>query len=245
MRGGVVVSVARLCFSCIDHNTEGKRMRDENEHVKLNEAKWNRWASSLDGKGWRYEFLRKAQLGVISFLGICEDIHFLDIGCGTGWAVGQASERFAGKGVFYGVDLSDKMIAKAKENFDGRGNMRFVTADAELVPLESNFFDIIICTNSFHHYLHPDKALQEMHRLLRDGGQVYILDPTADNWITKLADKVMRLIEPQHVKMYGTQEFQSLFETAGLIYLRSNEVAPYQIVHIAKKQTEINGPILS
>jgi len=55
----------------------------------------------------------------------------------------------------------------------------------------------------------------------------------------------MRLIEPQHVKMYGTQEFQSLFETAGLIYLRSNEVAPYQIVHIAKKQTEINGPILS
>ncbi len=204
-------------------------MKTVARHQQLNEAKWDKWASTLDEKGWRRDFLRRAQSKIISLLEIKENVRFLDIGCGTGWAIGKAAELAGGKGEFYGVDLSAKMVEKAKENFSGKDNVagsamshfHFLQANAESIPLESNFFDIIICTNSFHHYLHPDKALKEMRRLLTPGGKVYILDPTADSWIAKAADKIFRLIEPEHVKMYSTKEFQQLFEQAGLKYSRS------------------------
>ncbi len=211
-------------------------MRSETAHLKANEQKWDKWSESLDGKGWKYEFLRRAQAAVISLLIVKEEIHLLDIGCGTGWALGNAAERFGDRGVFYGVDLSEKMIEKAKKNHKGRNNFHFVAANAESIPLESGFFDYIICTNSFHHYLNPDKALAEMRRLLVPGGRVYILDPTADAWFLKVIDKVVGFFESAHVRMYNTVEFQSMYQQAGLKYVRRAEVGSHQIVHIGEKK---------
>lgn len=212
-------------------------MKDETKHVQMNEAMWDKWAEddTLDNNGRNSRFLRAAQSKVISLLNIQPGVHFLDIGCGTGWAVGQAANLVNGKGLFYGVDLSPKMIEKAKSNFSGKDNFRFVQANSESIPLDSDFFDIIICTNSFHHYLHPDKALKEMYRLLKNGGKLFILDPTADTWIAKLADRVIKTFEPEHVKMYSTKEFQQLFEQAGLKYLTSKAINKYQGIHIGGK----------
>ncbi len=210
-------------------------MKKETEHLELNEAKWDKWASSMDSDGWRHDFLREAQSKVISLLNIQEGVHFLDIGCGTGWAVGEAAKLVDDKGLFYGVDLSSGMIEKAKSRFDGKDNFRFIQANVETIPLDGDFFDVIICTNSFHHYLHPDKALDEMHRLLKSGGKVYILDPTADTWMIKLADKVIKLAEPEHVKIYSTKEFQKLFQKAGLKYITSKATNRYQSIHIGEK----------
>ncbi len=157
-------------------------MKDETKHVQMNEAMWDKWAEAdtLDNNGLQSRFLRAAQSKVISLLNIQPNVHFLDIGCGTGWAVGQAANLVKGNGLFYGVDLSPKMIEKAKENFRGKDNFHFLQANSESIPLDDNFFDIIICTNSFHHYLHPDNALKEMRRLLKDGGKLYLLDPVAE-----------------------------------------------------------------
>src|SRR5512135_3513319 len=133
-------------------------MKDETEHTQRNEAKWNKWADSLDSQNWRNNYLRDAQRRLISLLDVREGIHFLDVGCGTGWAVGEVAKQAEDKGVFYGVDLSPTMIEKAKENFNGRENVRFLQANVESIPLDSASFDIIICTNSFHHYPRPDRA---------------------------------------------------------------------------------------
>jgi ubiquinone/menaquinone biosynthesis C-methylase UbiE len=212
-----------------------KKMKDAVKHVQINEAMWDKWASSLDQNSRRSRFLRKAQGKVIALLSVQEDVHFLDVGCGTGWAVGRVADLVNGKGLFYGVDLSSKMIEKAKTSFGGRDNFRFLQANSESIPLEDDFFDIIICTNSFHHYLNPDKALTEMYRLLRKGGKLFLLDPTADTWIAKLADAIIKSFEPEHVRMYSTKEFQELFEQAGLKYFASKAINRYQGIHIAEK----------
>ncbi len=210
-------------------------MKDEERHIQLNKEKWDKWAYSIDSKGWKYDYLRNAQSKLISLLDAKENIHFLDIGCGTGWAVGEAAKLVDYKGMFYGVDLSPKMIEKAKSNFRGKDNFHFIQANAESIPLNDDFFDIIICTNSFHHFLHPDKALHEMYRLLKKGGKIYILDPTADNWIVKIADKIIKLIESEHVKLYSTNEFQQLFENASLRYVTSQTIKMSSKVHIGEK----------
>ena len=53
------------------------------------------------------------------------------------------------------------MIIKAREVAKGMENVKFYKASSEDLPLEDNFFDNIICTFSFHHYGHPEKALSE------------------------------------------------------------------------------------
>ena len=154
-------------------------MKPEEKHRQINEANWNEWAASFDGSGWRNEFLRRGQIDVIQMLDLKPGVALLYIGCGTGYAIGQAVNVVNNKGTFYGVDLSPKMVEKARENFKGNENVHFVTASAVSIPLEDNSFDVIICNHSFHHYLNPAKAVQEMHRLLKPGRKVHILDPTA------------------------------------------------------------------
>ncbi len=214
------------------------KSKNESKHIQLNEAKWDKWASSLDGKGWRYDYLRNAQSGVISLLDVRENISFLDVGCGTGWAIGQVAKLVNNKGFFYGVDLSPKMIEKAEQNFKGNDNFHFIKANAESIPLDDDSFDIIICSNSFHHYLYPDKALKEIYRLLKYSGKSYILDPTADNFVFRIADKIIRVFEPGHVRLYSTKEFNKLIVNAGLKYISSEKIKGHQKVHIGQKQKE-------
>ena len=213
-------------------------MKSDLEHRQLNEAKWAGWAESLDKTGFRNSYLRRAQRELISLLEVKEDMSFLDVGCGTGWALGQIAVLAEGNGRFYGVDLSPEMIAKARENFEGLDSFHFVIASAEDMPLESDFFDVIICTNSFHHYFNPAKALREMRRLLRPGGKVYILDPTADRWLIRQADKLIRILEPAHVKMYSSREFRGLFGGAGLRYSETKAINWHEKIHVGERPSE-------
>ena len=190
----------------------------ESDHISSNRKKWDKWAESADGKGLLYDYLRKAQSNVISILDIKENNTFLDIGCGTGKAVGLAAKAAGYKGSFYGIDLSEAMIEKARTNFLQQENIHFIQCNAVSIPLNDNSFDFIICTNSFHHYLHPEKVMNEIFRLLKSGGKVFILDPAADSWIYKVADKIIKYVEPQHVKMYSSKEYEAFMTAEGLRY---------------------------
>ena len=146
-------------------------MKSELEHLLLNEKRWDKWAENYDKKSLLQDKLRQAQRSVIYILDVNENINFLDVGCGTGYAIGEAAKLVNGKGEFYGIDLSSKMIEKAKDNYRDKSNFHFIKANVESIPLNDNFFNIIICTYSFHHYLNPDKALKEIYRLLKKGGK--------------------------------------------------------------------------
>ena len=63
------------------------------------------------------------------------------------------------------------------------------------LPLESNYFDTIICTNSFHHYSKPETALSEAKRVLKLDGRIYILDVTADDFFIRWVDTRVRAKE--------------------------------------------------
>ena len=208
---------------------------DESKHLQINEARWDKWAETVDGKSLKYDYLRSAQLGVISLLNLKENVCMLDIGCGTGWALGQAANLIDGKGTFFGVDLSEKMIEKAKENFKGRENFHFIKANAEEIPLEDNQFDIIICTNSFHHYFHPDKALKEMYRLLKTGGKLYLLDPTVDNWMIRQIAKGMHIFIRDIVNLHTSKEFGKIITRAGFKYIGTEKIKWNQKVHVGEK----------
>ena len=87
----------------------------------------------------------------------------LDAGCGTGPMLSLLADAFPHKH-FTGIDLTPKMIevAQAKQ----LANATFVCGDCEDLPFEANSFDVIICSQSFHHYPNPLKFFQSVCRCL-------------------------------------------------------------------------------
>jgi ubiquinone/menaquinone biosynthesis C-methylase UbiE len=203
------------------------------EHIKLNQSKWDARSETYD-EG-RYDYFRDLQKRAVSLLPLKKDQKFLDIGCGTGWAVRYAAGMAKDGGEFYGIDVSSKMIEKAIENTRGHNNIFFYRASAEKLPFENDLFDSIICTNSFHHYPHPSKALDEVCRVLKPGGRIYIVDPTSDGLIVKLLDGYMKIREREHVKFYSSRDYRELFTRSGIKYIMTKTVRWLEKVHIGEK----------
>ncbi len=208
-------------------------MQEEFKHTQLNEKKWDLRAETFDnGRFNRFRFFNRK---LVSLLGLKESQRLLDLGCGTGWAVRYASGVVKDKGQFYGIDISSPMIEKARANSLDYQNVHYFQANVEQLPFENDFFDFIICSNSFHHYFSPDKALSQAYRVLKPRGRIYILDVTADGFFMKMVDRWVKKKEPEHVKFYSTREYQEFFTKAGLNYVGNKSVTFAMKAHIGEK----------
>ncbi len=114
------------------------------------------------------------------------------------------------------MDLSAEMIRRAAELASGVENVRFLIADSEQLPFEDGAFTAVLCSNSFHHYPDPSRAVREMVRVLASDGRLVIGDACADLPTARIADAVLRRIEPGHVRLYRSSELGSFLERAGL-----------------------------
>ena len=140
-----------------------------------------------------------------------------------------------GDGEFYGIDISQKMIEQSETNLKNYPNAHFRKANVEEIPYDNEVFDIIICTNAFHHFAHPELVMKEVYRILKLHGKIYILDVTADNFIINLFETFAKKLEPSHVKTYSTREFKDFFHGAGLIYLANKSIFPFMKIHMGEK----------
>lgn len=209
-------------------------MEPFSEHEKANARLWSKRAGTNDAKA--FGFFRVIQRKLLDTLELRPGMALLDVGCGTGWAVIEASDRLKGEGRFIGVDISEGMIEKAAQFSFGRRGVGFHQASSESLPLESNDVDLVISTLSFHHYAHPGKALGEMFRVLKPGGKAYILDMTADDFFIRAIDRMSGAVEKEHVRFYSSNEYHDLFPGAGLKPVQSVKIVCYPLkVHVAEK----------
>lgn len=103
----------------------------------------------------------------IAEFGLRRGATILDVGCGTGIAGGP----FAANGFpLTGVDPSEAMLAKAKEQFP---NAVFVQGSAEALPFPNERFDVVISAQAYH-YVDRSRALAEAHRVLRPSGTIAV-----------------------------------------------------------------------
>ena len=180
-----------------------------------NVPRFDRWAKTYD-RGRMRSWFTEGQAKTLEVLELKEDDWLLDVGCGTGWAVMQAARMVPG-GRACGIDLSPGMISRANGLTDGLSNVGFKVGDAESIPYPDESFDAVMCTNSFHHYSAPVRALSEMRRVLKPGGRLVIQDSDrgACLWV-KLWDLINRTFEKGHVRYYSPQEVFRLLEEAGV-----------------------------
>lgn len=80
-----------------------------------------------------------------------------------------------------GLDISKTFVEIASQNAQAEGaKVEFREGDAAHMPFDANRFDQIVCRAAFKNFSEPVLALQEMHRVLRPGGRVLIIDLSKD-----------------------------------------------------------------
>ena len=141
----------------------------------------------------------------------------LDIATGPGYI----AEAFAGAArEAVGVDLTEAMLAIAKERTNERGisNVSFRTADAQNLPFENGAFDVVVCRLALHHLQKPLQVLREMTRVCRAGGTVVVEDIYASELPERSAyqDRWEILRDSSHVRTLPLSEMLQLFRDAGL-----------------------------
>jgi len=112
----------------------------------------------------------------------CSEGKLLDIGTGPGWLLLKL-QKLAPALDLTGMDISADMVKKARENIaraNVPANILLEQGSADLLPYADNSFDIVVSTQSLHHWKNPVRGFNEIFRILKDGGRARIYDIVTD-----------------------------------------------------------------
>jgi ubiquinone/menaquinone biosynthesis C-methylase UbiE len=139
----------------------------------------------------------------------------LDLGCGAGHA-SFATAPFAREVVAFDLTAGMLEITAAAARERGFSNISTKQGSVEELPFNSQQFDFVMSRYSAHHWNDVPRALQEVKRVLKPGGQVCVIDTTGAP--RPLLDTHLQSVElardPSHVRSYTDAEWLSFFQAA-------------------------------
>ncbi|MFA5241771.1 MAG: class I SAM-dependent methyltransferase [Sulfuricella sp.] len=125
------------------------------------------------------------------------------------------------------VDLSPERCERLKQYTD----FQVVCSDVTSIPeIANNSFDFIVCTQVIEH-VDQDKLLQEIKRILRPGGTLYIASLVRKSygwWYYKTAEGKWAM-DPTHLREYASkEEFESVIKAAGFA-IEKTQLSPLKL----------------
>ncbi|MVX64297.1 methyltransferase domain-containing protein [Clostridium chromiireducens] len=199
-------------------------MKEEKEKsIKHFNSTAGEYDSSFDGR-----FVKVMYEPLLDELDKNVEGKFLDVGCGTGNIL---CKLVNGKRELFGIDLSENMVRECSKRM--KDNAEIKVADAEHMPYKDNFFDVLICNASFHHYPHPAEVLKEMKRVLKNGGRLLIGEGYAIQPFRAILNVSFHFSDSGDFKSYGKHEFIRMLEDNGFNIDEVKKTSNRTILYIA------------
>ncbi|TYP73114.1 MerR family transcriptional regulator [Paenibacillus methanolicus] len=144
------------------------------------EQKWGeqyRNASRLQSRIHLYDRFSTNRHGwhrwVFDQLGTERDVHVLEVGCGDGALWLRNADRIPESWRITLTDISQGMLEEARDRLQGLPQFKFLLVDAQDIPFHDGQFDKAIANNMLYHVRNIPQAINEIHRVLKKGGQCY------------------------------------------------------------------------
>ncbi len=153
----------------------------------------------------------------------------LDLGPGAGLDLLIAARKVGPSGQVIGVDMTEEMIAKAKENIRAAGvkNVEVRKGLIENLPVESSSVDWVISNCVINLSPEKDKVFSDISRVLKPGGRMIVSDIVADSipeWMRKNKNLYSACISG----VISEKEYLSGLRKAGLEKVKVSERKIYQ-----------------
>lgn len=163
--------------------------------VAVNAEQTRAWDGSdgdnwTDNENWYNAAARYLTPPLFAAAAIAPTEHVIDIGCGTGETTRLAA-REARAGLAFGIDLSARMIQRARQRAaeEGLRNVRFARGDAQIYPFEPERFDLAMSRYGSMFFDDPVKAFANVAAGMRPGGRVAMLcwrEIARNEWVREL-----------------------------------------------------------
>jgi ubiquinone/menaquinone biosynthesis C-methylase UbiE len=143
----------------------------------------------------------------------------LDLGTGTGRMLELLAAR-ASRAV--GVDQSPQMLAVARARLEKAGlrNVQLRQGDIYALPVERDFYDLVIIHQVMHYLDDPARALREAPRALRPSGRLLIVD------FAPHAEESLRELHAHRRLGFAGEEIAGLMNDAGLEFIERRDLVP-------------------
>jgi SAM-dependent methyltransferase len=148
----------------------------------------------------------------------------LDVGCGPGSVTASLARAAGPDGLALGVDISEPMLARAVRAEAGP-QIGFLRADAQRLPLRDETVDGVVSIAVLQLIPDPLAALAEMARVLRPGGRLAVMVPTAGR-----AARIWRKLPNTGAYVFGEDELGDILEDHGFVSVRTKSFGTIQWV---------------
>ena len=137
----------------------------------------------------------------------------LDVGTGTGVFIPFLLSKIGSNGQIVALDVAEEMLRKARaKGFNG--NIDYLNADITNVPLPDETFDSVVCYSSFPHFQDKPKALSEINRVTKSGGNLLICHTSSRASINQFHHDIP---EVENDFIPDGSEMQTMLAKAGFI----------------------------
>lgn len=164
----------------------------------------------------------------------------LDLGSGGGIDVLLSARRVGPSGKAYGLDMTDDMLALARENQRKAGveNVEFLRGEIENIPLPDCFVDVIISNCVINLSADKDRVLREAFRVLKPGGRFAVSDVVVRGDVPAEVRKSMLLWVGCIAGALREDDYAAKLKHAGF---DSVEIEPTRIYNIEDARAFLTG----
>ena len=139
-----------------------KKKNQKEINVQRNARFFDRWAHSYDAPLFQF-WMKGFHQPVLQNIDFSKKVKILDVSCGTGELLLAMYTKDKNKNLrLYGLELSEGMLRRARHKLSK--DIVLKTGDVHRLPFPSNYFDLVISTEAFHHYYGQKRALGELER---------------------------------------------------------------------------------